>query len=174
MDQSSTLFWVKALKTRQLQGLDNETETLPNIVFEVSHLNLRGLVANPHWFHIPVSQSVRAKCEGWISRAIAQLYNTYCNPHNIMGDISEFKRGQIVGACLTGASVTRTASLCGVSRATGSRVRSACHHEGRTTSNRSNCRCKRKLSERDVQVLTWIVSKKHNTTAGQLTAELKT
>ncbi len=32
--------------------------------------------------------------------------------------------------------------------------------------------CKRKLSERDVRVLTWIVSKKHETTAAQLTAEL--
>jgi len=42
----------------------------------------------------------------------------YCNPHNIIEDISEFKRGNIVG----GSSVTRTASLCGVSRATVSRV----------------------------------------------------
>jgi len=37
--------------------------------------------------------------------------------HNIMVDISEFKRGQIVGVRLTGSSVTRTASLCGVWRA---------------------------------------------------------
>ncbi len=32
--------------------------------------------------------------------------------------------------------------------------------------------CKRKLSERDVRVLTWIVSKKHETTAARLTTEL--
>ena len=89
-----------------------------------------------------------------------------------MGDISEFKRGQIVGARLAGASVTKTASLCNVSKATVSRVMSAYHPEGRTTSNRSNCGCKRKLSERDVRVLTRIVSKKHKTTAAQLTAEL--
>ncbi|KAL6477195.1 hypothetical protein MHYP_G00156940 [Metynnis hypsauchen] len=89
-----------------------------------------------------------------------------------MGDIPEFKRGQIVGARLAGASVTKTASLCDVSRATVSRVMSAYHQERRTTSNRINCGRKRKLSERDVQVVTRIVSKKHKTTAAQITAEL--
>ena len=68
--------------------------------------------------------SVRAEWEGWTSRAIAQLYIQHCNPH-IMGDVSVFKRGQIVGAHLAGTYVTRTASLCGVLRATVSRVMSA-------------------------------------------------
>ena len=79
---------------------------------------------------------------------------------------------KIIGAHLAGTSVTRTASLCGVSRATVARVMSAYYHKGPTTSNRSNCRRKRKLSERDVRVLTQMVSKKHKTTAAQLTADL--
>ncbi len=56
--------------------------------------------------------------------------------------------------------------------ATVSRVMSAYHHKVRTTSNKSNCWRKRKLSERDVRVLTQTVSKKHKTTVAQLTAEL--
>ncbi|MED6277329.1 hypothetical protein CHARACLAT_012265, partial [Characodon lateralis] len=51
-------------------------------------------------------------------------------------------------------------------------IMSAYHQEGRTTSNRINCGRKRKLSERDVRVLTQIVSKKHKTMAAQITAEL--
>uniref|UniRef100_A0A8B9JH37 Polyisoprenoid diphosphate/phosphate phosphohydrolase PLPP6 n=1 Tax=Astyanax mexicanus TaxID=7994 RepID=A0A8B9JH37_ASTMX len=74
--------------------------------------------------------------------------------------MTEFKRGGIVGARLAGESVTKLASLCDASRATVSRVMSAYHQEGPTTSNRINCgRCKRKLSERDGRVLTQIVSK---------------
>jgi len=34
-----------------------------------------------------------------------------------MGDLSDFQNGQIVGARLAGASVTKTSTLLGVSRA---------------------------------------------------------
>jgi len=34
-----------------------------------------------------------------------------------MGDLLDFQRGQIVGVCLAGASVTKVATLLGVSRA---------------------------------------------------------
>jgi len=42
----------------------------------------------------------------------------------------------------------------------------------KTTSSRSNCGRKGKLSERDVQALTQIESRKHKTTAAVLTVEI--
>jgi predicted transcriptional regulator len=39
-----------------------------------------------------------------------------------MGDLSDFQRRQIVGAPLAGASVSKTATLLGVSRAAVSKV----------------------------------------------------
>ncbi len=33
-----------------------------------------------------------------------------------MADLSDFKQGQIVGACMVGTSVTKTAELFGVAR----------------------------------------------------------
>jgi predicted transcriptional regulator len=51
-----------------------------------------------------------------------------------MGDLSHFQRGQIVGACLAGASVTKSANLLGVSRAAVSRVMTAYTNYGKTSS----------------------------------------
>jgi transposase-like protein len=42
-----------------------------------------------------------------------------------MEGFSDFERGQIVGACLAGASVAKTATLLGISRATVFKVMSA-------------------------------------------------
>ena len=50
-----------------------------------------------------------------------------------MGDFSDFQRGHIVGACLAGASVTKMATLLGVSRAAVSKVMMVYTHNGRTS-----------------------------------------
>ena len=51
-----------------------------------------------------------------------------------MGDLSDFQRGQIVGAHLAGASVTKTATLLGVSRAAVSKVMTTHTNHGKTSS----------------------------------------
>jgi hypothetical protein len=48
-----------------------------------------------------------------------------------MGDLSDFERGQIIGARLAGAYVTKTASFSAASRATASKVMSAYRNIGR-------------------------------------------
>jgi len=49
-----------------------------------------------------------------------------------MRDLSDFQRGQIVGAHLDGASVTKTATLLGVSREAVSKVMMAYTYHGKT------------------------------------------
>jgi hypothetical protein len=51
-----------------------------------------------------------------------------------MGELSDFERVQIVGVCLAGASVTKTATLLGVLSATISKVMLAYTNHGKTTS----------------------------------------
>jgi hypothetical protein len=48
-----------------------------------------------------------------------------------MGDLSIFERGQIIGACLVGASATKTATLLGALRVTVSKVMSAYMNHGK-------------------------------------------
>jgi hypothetical protein len=55
-----------------------------------------------------------------------------------MGDLCSFEKGQIVGACLGRASVTKTASLLDVLRATDSKVMSAYTDHGKTTTAKRN------------------------------------
>ena len=55
-----------------------------------------------------------------------------------MGDLSDFQREQIVGVCLAGASVTKTATLLGVSRETFYKVMTKYTHHGRTSSAKRN------------------------------------
>jgi hypothetical protein len=51
-----------------------------------------------------------------------------------MGDFSNFERGRIIGTRLAGASMTKTATLLCVSRATASKVMSTYMNRGKTTS----------------------------------------
>jgi hypothetical protein len=86
--------------------------------------------------------------------------------------LSDFERGQIVGACLAGALVTETAVLLGVLRVTASNVMLAYTNHGKTTSAKRNSERKSTLTERDGCTFRRIVSKNHRTTAAKVTAEL--
>jgi transposase len=88
-----------------------------------------------------------------------------------MADLSDFERGQIVGARLAGASVAKTATLLGVSRATVSKVMSAYKNHGKTTSVKRNSGRKSTLAERDCRILIRIVSRNHTITAAQMTGQ---
>jgi transposase len=78
-----------------------------------------------------------------------------------MGDLSDIGRGQIVGARLDGASVTKTDTLLGVSKATVSKVMSAYMNRGKTSAKRNSGQ-KSKLPKRDRNTLRRIVAKNHN------------
>jgi hypothetical protein len=55
-----------------------------------------------------------------------------------MGDLSDFRRGQIVGARLAGACVTKMATLLGVFRAAVFKVVMAYTNHGKTSSANRN------------------------------------
>jgi predicted transcriptional regulator len=78
----------------------------------------------------------------------------------------------IVGAHLGGASVTKTATVLGVSRAAVSTVVRTYTNHGRTSSVKRNSSLKSKLSGRDRHTLKRIVSINHRSTAAKVTAEL--
>jgi len=87
-----------------------------------------------------------------------------------MGDLSDLQRGQIVGVHLAGASVTKMATLLGVSRATVYKFMTTYTHHGRTSSAKRNSGQKPKLSQRNHHTLKRIVSINHKTTAAKVTA----
>ena len=88
-----------------------------------------------------------------------------------MGDLSDFQRGQIAGAGLAGASIIKTATLLGVSKAAASKVMMAYTNQGKTSSTKRNSGQKPKLCEMDHYIMRRTVSKNHRATAAQVTAE---
>ena len=78
-----------------------------------------------------------------------------------MVDLSDFKRGQIVGTYMAGASVTKTAELFGVAKSTASKEMTALEKEVKTSSLKQNSCRKRNLSDMDRWTLTGIVRKDH-------------
>ena len=89
-----------------------------------------------------------------------------------MGDFLDFQRGQIVGVRLAGASVTKTATSLGVSRAAVPKVITTYTNHGRMSSAKRKSGLKPKLSERVHRTLKRIVSINHRSTAAKVTAEL--
>ena len=87
-----------------------------------------------------------------------------------MGDVPDFQRGQIVGVCLAGASVTKIVTLLGVSGAAVCKVMMTYTNHGRTSSPKRNSGRKPKLSERDRLTLKRIVSINHRNSAAKVTA----
>jgi hypothetical protein len=83
-----------------------------------------------------------------------------------MGDLTDFERGQTIGARLPGASVTKT--LLGVSRMTLSEVMSAYMNHGTPTSPKRSSGPKSTLTEGDHHTLRKIVSKNHRPDAAQV------
>jgi transposase len=77
-----------------------------------------------------------------------------------MGDFSDFERGQVIGARLEGASVTKTDTLLGVSRATVCEVMSAAYtNHGKRISAKRNSGRKSKLTEINRRTLRRMVRK---------------
>ena len=89
-----------------------------------------------------------------------------------MANLTDFQRGQIVGARMAGASVTETARMLSVARGTVSKVMNAFKREGKTSSEKHKSGRKMKMSERARRTLKRIVREDRKTTAPKITAEL--
>ena len=74
-----------------------------------------------------------------------------------MADLSDLKRGQIVGARMAGASVTKTAELFDAATRTVSKIMTAFEKEGKTCSLKQHSGRERMLSNRDRRTFMQVV-----------------
>ncbi|GFW70808.1 transposable element Tc1 transposase [Trichonephila clavipes] len=92
----------------------------------------------------------------------------------IMCDLSDVKRGMVIGARLSAASMSRTFNLLGVLRTTVPRVMTDYTNLGKVSSAKPNSGRKLKLKDRDRRVLKRIVAQNRKTTLPQITSEMNT
>ena len=82
-----------------------------------------------------------------------------------MADLSDFKRGQIVGACMVGTSVIKTVQMFGISRGIVSKVMIAFKKEKKTsqhsTSLAESRSCQRETVELYIELLERTVELRH-------------
>jgi hypothetical protein len=72
-------------------------------------------------------------CSACVKALVIVLSRSQCERIGKMGDLSDFESEHIVGACLSGASVTNIATLLGVSSAKVSKIMVAYMNHGKTT-----------------------------------------
>ena len=88
-----------------------------------------------------------------------------------MGDMSDFQKGKIDGACVAAAYIPKTAILLGVSGATVPKVITVYINHGKMPSADRNSDRKPQQSERDCRTLQRIVSKNHAATTAKAIAD---
>ena len=87
-----------------------------------------------------------------------------------MGDLTDFQRGKIAGARMTGNTIAETAQLLGISRSTVSKVMAA--HKKDSKDSSTTPKSSRSSSLSEIKTINRINRIDHKTAAGKIRAEL--
>ena len=85
--------------------------------------------------------------------------------------MSNLKRGQNLGACMSVTIVSKSSELFGVASSTEPKIMIAFKIEGKASSEKQISGRKQKQFNRDRRTLTWIVKKDHENTVPKITAD---